>query len=495
LILEKTILDDHQAQITVEVDSERVQAARQRAARKIASRGKIPGFRPGKAPYDVILRHYGDEAVYEQAVDLLVDEVYPEMLKEADIKPGAAGSLEKVDGTDHPKFTFKVPLSPVATLGDYHAIRMPYDVPSPGPGKLDEAIEELRQAYGTTQTVEREIADGDYAVVDIKSPTKSLERTGFACIVRAADRPDGFPFAGFAQALLGLKAGDVKTVQHTYPQDGSLEELAGQSVELEVKIKSVRSITLPTLDDEFAKMVGQYDSLAALQDAVGKEIQARVRADYDNEYYAQLIEKIREDAAIKYAPQTLEHEAEHVVDDMRRRLAQQGLDLETYYKMRSTDASKFMDEEAKPVAKKRLERSLILDEISRLEKIEVDNSSLDEEFSNTLVDLQSQGVNLNSIRGGKQGQQRVAEALAMESANRLLTRRTLERLRSIATGEYSADVPALQIAGEAGAETSKAQKQAEGGRGAGKTSPSKASKKASSARQSKPTARKSSTKK
>lgn len=495
MILEKTILDDHQAQITVEVDSERVQAARQRAARKIAARGKIPGFRPGKAPYDVILRHYGDEAVYEQAVDLLVDEVYPEMLKEADIKPGAAGSLEKVDGTDHPKFTFKVPLSPETTLGDYHAIRMPYDVPSPGPEKLNEALEELRQAYGTTQTVEREIAEGDYAVVDIKSSTKSLERTGFSCIIRSEDRADEFPFRGFGRDLLGLKAADVKTVQHTYATEGSPEELAGQSVELEVTVKSVRSITLPALDDEFAKMVGQYDSLTALRDAVGKEIEARARAEYDNEYYGQLVEKIREDAAIKYAPQTLEHEAEHVVDDMRRRLAQQGLDLETYYKMRNTDASKFMDEEAKPVAKKRLERSLILDEISRLEKIEVDNSALDEEFSNTLVDLQSQGVNLNSIRGGKQGQQRVAEALAMESANRLLTRRTLERLRSIATGEYSGGGDRSDVGGEAGAETTEAQNRTEGGRGAGKTSPSKASKKAGVARQSKPTTRKTSTKK
>ncbi len=134
--------------------------------------------------------------------------------------------------------------------------------------------------------------------------------------------------------------------------------------------------------------------------------------------------------------QTLAHEAEHVVDDMRQRLAQQGLDLDTYYKMRKTDAAKFLEEEAKPVARKRLERSLILDEVSRQEKIDVDNHSLDEEFNSTLVDLQMQGVNLNKIRGGKQGQQRVAEAVAMESANRLLTKRTLERLKAIATGEY-----------------------------------------------------------
>jgi trigger factor len=113
--LEKSILEDHQAQVVVEVDAVRVQAARQRAARKLASRGKIPGFRPGKAPYDVIVRYYGDAAVHEQAIDLLVDEVYPEMLKEAGIEPSAAGSLEKVEGEER-GIHLQGTLSPEAAL-------------------------------------------------------------------------------------------------------------------------------------------------------------------------------------------------------------------------------------------------------------------------------------------------------------------------------------------------------------------------------------------
>ena len=148
LKFEKTILDDHQAQVVVEVEPERLEAARHQAARKLAERGKIPGFRPGKAPYEVIVRHYGDAAVYEQAVDLLVDEVYPEMLKEADIDPAAAGTLEKIDGTDTPQFTFKVPLTPEVSLGDYQQVRLPYEFQAPGPEKLDQALEELQQMYG-----------------------------------------------------------------------------------------------------------------------------------------------------------------------------------------------------------------------------------------------------------------------------------------------------------------------------------------------------------
>ena len=433
---EKTILDDHQAQVIVDVESDRLDSARRRAARKLSERGKIPGFRPGKAPYEVTLRYYGDAAIHEQAVDLLVDEIYPEMLKEAGIEPAAAGSLEKIDGTDTPRLTFKVPLRPEVSLGDYHSIRLPYEFQAPGPEKLQQALEELQQMYGSTESVDRPVEEGDYILLDLKSAKESLTRPGFGTIVRKEDRNDEFPFPGFARQLIGLKAGDTQTISHEFPAEFPDESLAGQTAEMEATVKSVRNLTLPPLDEDFAKMVGQYESLDVLKDVLAKDIEARARAEYDDDYYARLVDKIKEGATVKYAPQTLEHEAEHVIDDMRQRLAQQGLDLETYYKMRKTDAAQFLEDEAKPVARKRLERSLILDEVSRQEKIGVDNEALDQEFNSTLVDLQSQGLNLNNVRGGKQGQQRVAEAVAMESASRLLTRRTLETLKSIAIGEY-----------------------------------------------------------
>ena len=107
---EKTIQEDHQAQVIVDVEPDQLEAAKRRAARKLSERGKIPGFRPGKAPYEVIRHYYSDEAIYEQAVDLLVDEVYPQMLKDAELNPAAAGTLEKLDkadGTDLPKFNFQ----------------------------------------------------------------------------------------------------------------------------------------------------------------------------------------------------------------------------------------------------------------------------------------------------------------------------------------------------------------------------------------------------
>ena len=434
--IEKTYEENHEAKLVVEVEPEKMDTYKRRAARQISQRGKIAGFRPGKAPYDMVLRTYGEQPIIEQAVDLFVDAEYSNILKEAGVEPGAAGSLESIDSLEPPKMTFKVPLAPEVDLGDYHSIRLPYEWSAPDEKAIEAAIEDLRQMYATTENVEREAQEGDYVLVDVKSETTELNRTGFAAVIRKEDRDNDWPFNGFARELIGLKPGDTKTVQHTFPEDWEIEDLRGKDTEMEVTVKTVRAVSLPELDDEFAKTTGAGETLDALREAVTRDVEARSKADYDDKYFVDLIEKIKEGATLKYHQHALEHEEEHVLEDLGQRLAQQGMDLDTYFKVRNTTREQFVEEEVKPVAKKRFERSLILDEIVRREKIEVDNAALDQEFNQTLSALSMQGVDLSKIRGGRRGQQRVAQAVAMESANRVLTRRALDMLKSIAIGEY-----------------------------------------------------------
>jgi trigger factor len=446
LKIEKQLLEDHQMELTVEVEADLMESNKRRAARQIAKRGKIPGFRPGKAPYEVILRHYGEAAIVEQAMDLLVDEIYPKVLEEAEIQPAAAGSLEKIEELDPPKLIFKVPLAPEIDLGDYRSLRLPYKYSAPGKTELDEALKEMQRMYATTETVERPVEIGDYVLVDVKGErakpkeeedrAAALSRNGYALVVREEAKDDEWPYPGFSKELVGMSPDEAKTVKHKFPKDDIDESLQGETVNFEVTVKTVRSMTLPELDDDFAKTTGQYETLDELKEALKTDLEERARAEYDDEYFVELIDKIKAGATIKYPPQVVEHEAEHVIDDLRQRLAQQGLDLDTYFKMRQTTQGQFMEEEAKPVAIKRLERSLILDQLAHEEKIEVDEGSLQNEFGQTLTELQYQGLNLDKVRGGKRGQQQVAEAIAMQSANRLITRRTLDRIKAIATGEY-----------------------------------------------------------
>jgi trigger factor len=436
LKIEKTIEENHEAKLVVEIDPEMMDKYKRKAARKISERGKIAGFRPGKAPYDIVVRNYGEQAIVEQAIDFLIDAEYSNILQEADVNPSAAGSLESVDSLEPPRFTFRVPLAPEVDLGDYHSIRMPYEWTAPDESEVDKAIVDLRQMYSTTENVEREAQEGDYVLVDVKSETTELNRAGFAAFIRKEERDTEWPYNGFANELVGLKPGDTKTVKHTFPEDWDMEGLRGKETEMEATVKTVRAVTLPELDDEFAKTVGAGETLAELREAVQKDVEARSKAEYDDKYFVDLIEKIKEGATIKYHQHSLEHEAEHILEDLSQRLSQQNMDLETYFKLRDTTREKFLEEETMPVAKKRFERSLILDEVVRKENIQVDNESLDAEFNQTLSALTMQGVDLNKIRGGRKGQQNFAQAVAMESANRVLTRRALDVLKSIATGEY-----------------------------------------------------------
>lgn len=436
LKIEKTIEDNHEAKLVVEVEPELMDTYKRRAARKISERGKIPGFRPGKAPYHMVVLNYGEQAVVEQAIDFFIDGEYSNILKEAHVNPGASGRLESIESLEPPKLIFKVPLAPEVDLGDYLSIRLPYEWTAPDPKEVDAAMEDLRQMYATTETVEREVQEGDYVQVNVESDIPELNRAGFATVVRKDDREDEWPYSGFVKELLGLKPGDSKTIKHEFPNDHDLEALQGKSAEMTVTVKTVRAVTLPELDDEFAKTVGAGETLAELREAVMKDVEARSKADYDDKYFVDLIEKIKEGATFKYHQHSLDHEGEHVLEDLTNRLAQQGMDLETYFKLRNTTREKFIEEEVKPVAKKRFERSLILDEIVRREELEVDDESLDNEFNQTLNALAMQGVDLSKVRGGKKGQQQLAQAVAMESANRVLTRRALETLKSIAVGEY-----------------------------------------------------------
>lgn len=435
--IQKTIEDTHEAKLVVELDAETTEKYKRRAARKISERGKIPGFRPGKAPYHMVVLNYGEQTILEAAIDMFVDDEYPNILKEAEIEPGDAGTLEAIDSFDPVRLTFRVPLAPQVDLGDYHSIRLPYEWTPPSQEKVDEALKELREMYATTENVEREAQEGDYLLVSIQSQTSELNDESFATLIRAEDRNTEWPYPGFARELIGMKPGDTRTIRHTFPEDWDVEDLRGKEVEMQVTLKTVRAVTLPELNDDFAKTVGAGETLAELTEKVRQDVEARYQAEYDQQYFKQLVDKIKENASIKYHRRALEHEAEHVLNDLNARLARQGIDLDTYFKVRNITREKFMEEEAIPLAQKHLERSLILDEIVRLEKLtdDIDGDELSAELQNVVNELVNDGVDIQKLGKGKKGE-RLAEAISMETFSRLLTRQTFNLLKSIATGEY-----------------------------------------------------------
>ena len=429
--------DDHQVSVEVELDDSKLESARRTAARKISQRMKIPGFRPGKAPYDVVVRNAGEASVNEDAIEFLVDEIYPQVLEETEIKAAAPGTLEEVISLDPPKFKFIIPLVPSVDLGDYKSIRMKYEWTPPTEDKVEEAIEELRRMHSATETVDRPIESGDFVMIDIKGldGEKSLvEKPGHPIFINPQKKKDEWPYSGFSERLIGMSVDQVKNISHKFPKKFEDEVYAGKKVDFNVIIKTIRGMILPKLDDDFAKKVGNFENIQTMKEAIKTNLTNQSKVEYDDEYFENLVNIIKEQSDIKYPPQILDHEREHVIHDLKKRLADQNLELDVYLKMREMDQEKFMEEEVNPVAEKRLERALIMEQIAELEKIEVSEDQLSSAFQQTLFEVQ-RDEQFQKLVKKKKPSQKLMESLARESANRALISQTLDRLKAIAMGE------------------------------------------------------------
>ena len=445
---EKTILTDHQVKISVELDTEELNEQKLLAARKISRNSKISGFRPGKAPFDVVKRIYGEEMIEEEAIELLINKIYPDLLDEADIKPYAAGKLEEIVSKDPPKFTLLIPLQPAVTLNDYQSVRLPYQLDKVDQSEIDKVIANLQKNYATAEPVERPSVKGDLVTVkitaDLTKPEKEenpriLTDTPFQQIAGEEDDREQFPFVGFSEKLIGVSEGQKLNLKHKYPKDSAFENLQGKEVAFEITVESVKNLIKPELNEDFAKLLG-FETVEMLLDSVKTQLNDAKQNEYDREYFDQLISTLQKKAEILYPPQMLEDEIKDVLSNFEGELAKQNMDLDTYLKINNREKDDFIDKEIRPAAEKRLEHALILEEVSRQEKIELDKDELQKIYSRSLMEMQSSS-NFRDLQK-KFTTRKLANAMLMQSATGLMNRQTLTRLKQIAAGQLEKDQPA-----------------------------------------------------
>lgn len=434
--------DDHQVKVVAELDSEIVEKYRHQAARKISQSSKIPGFRPGKAPYAVVLRMFGEEAIQQQAMDLMVDAVYPEVVDQANIKPGGPGKLEEIVSADPPRFSFLIPLAPEVLLGDIHSIRQDYIPPVPSEKELEDTIKQFRMSYATAEPVERPAKDGDVVYLKLTGVLTSPAEGEDSQVFKTAPHqvvigdnpftPDDYPYVGFSKEMVGLSANDEKKIRYTFSEETISEKVSGKEVEFTVEVQSVKELVLPELNDEFAKTMGDFENAEALKTAIQKQIVDKSREDYDQQFFSELIDKVADISTIKYPPQMLEEESDNVLHSIEHNLSHQNMDFETYLKLMKQDREGMMEKEIIPVAKQRLSRMLIIDEISRSENIKLDEEKFNEAFTRSYAEMQNSSEMKKMNKKGSS--KKMADAIAYESASRVLNRQVMDHLKSIATG-------------------------------------------------------------
>jgi trigger factor len=442
LKIETTFTDDHQATLKVAFDPEPMEGYKRRAARQIAKSTKIPGFRPGKAPYHMVERTVGLPTILEEAINLLVDEQYPKILDEAGVKPYGPGSLTSIEEFDPPVLVFSVPLEPEVKLADYKAVRVDYDLKPVEDQQVEDTLDDLLERSMQFDEVERPAQEGDQVTILLSAERKQAVEGKVSTLIREREVPvivetaeeegkRSWPFPGFSRHLVGLAVGDEKTIDYTYPEDSVMESLRGTEAEFKVKVQAVKVSNKPALDDAFAKTMGEFETVEDLRSEVRSSLEERQKNEEDERFREQIMEKLLADAEVKFPPQMLEQEIEGMVEQLKRRMQEQGVDYPTYLKTRQMDEAAFR-EEVKPNAETRLKRSLILLEILKQEDLHVHPDELQAETIRMLGQL---GEMMPAEEFRKATREDNLQNLIGNVSSELLIQKAWKRLEAIARGQ------------------------------------------------------------
>ena len=445
--IERKDLENRQVELQIEVDSDQLQTAMHSAARRLSRGTKISGFRPGKAPYEVIVGKFGEDVIFEEALERLGQEIYRDALEEAEIEPYAPGSLEEVIREDPLKLRYTVPLAPEVDLGAYRDIKIPFEDAEVTDEAFEEAIEEIRQRQALIEPVERPAEETDLVIIDLsgelldpedEEDAQLLDMKDISVLV---DPETDVPTPGVMEHLLGLAAGDEKSYEYTFPDDHPNEDLRKRAAKFHIKCLDVKSRFVPEWSDELAQNLGEFESLLDLRVKLRENLQKQAEMEAENQHRDEIMQKIVEGASVEYPPIVLQEETENLLQDLRMRLGNQNLALEDYLKIEGK-TEEDLREELEPEAIERIKRGLVLGKIVDVEELKVEDDEIDAEIKRLVEPL------------GAEADKRLLEAFESPAGRHriamdVLTDKAIRRIIAIAKGEAKEqDVSTIEVNGK-----------------------------------------------
>jgi trigger factor len=369
--------------VEVEVPAERLAQAVGEATRALSRRTKVPGFRPGKAPRGVLEAVLGHGAVLDEAVDRVVQSAYRDALIEKAILPLANADVEIVQAEEGKPLIFKatVPVRPEVELGDYRNFNFRPDIETTDDAKVDKVIEELRDQNASLSPVEdRGARKGDYAVIKYEGTRDGVPFEGGSTermpLIIGEDRL----IPGFEDELVGLKVGDTKGFDITFPEDYAEETLAGKHAHFEVELRELREKILPDADDDFARSMGAFTDLANLREEVDKRLRRNALDKARHGFSDRIIEYAVANATIDLPDVLIEQEVEVMHDEFRSALARQGISDEAYAKV-SGKSHEELHADFRPDAEKRVKVLLVLSRIAEVENLTIADADVEAEIA------------------------------------------------------------------------------------------------------------------
>ncbi len=373
-------VEKSQVALTIEVGAAEFEAAVEKAYQKMRKKINVPGFRPGKAPRKIIEGMYGAEVFFEEAINIAFPDAYEAAVKEQELQVVGYPSVEMVGEVTKEGFTFKAtaPVYPEVTLGQYKGLSAAKDEVKVSAADVDERLKQLSDRNTRLVSVEREAKEGDTAVIDFEGFLDGKPFDGGKGENHNLELGSHSFVPGFEEQIVGMKAGDEKDLDITFPEDYHAD-LAGKAVVFKVKVHEVKEKQVPELDDEFAKDVSEFDTLKELKADLKKKITEERQKDADRAFEDALMEQVAGGITADIPDAMVENQARQFLDNFKMQIAQQGIPYDQYMKMTGMDEGKLLDD-AKEPALRQVRMDLAVAAIIKAENIEASDEDVEAEF-------------------------------------------------------------------------------------------------------------------
>ena len=373
-------LEKSRVALEIEVGAEEFEAAVAKAYTKARRKISIPGFRPGKAPRKMIEKLYGPEVFYSDAVDEAFPAAYTNAVQSEKLDTIGYPEVEMVGDVTKDGFTFKatVAVYPDVKLGEYKGISAPKEEVNVSDEDVDKRLSEMAERNARLVSVDRAAEKGDTAVIDFEGFDNGVPFAGGKGEGHELELGSGSFVPGFEDQVIGMKAGEEKDIDITFPEDYQ-KDLAGKKVVFHVKVNEVKFKELPKLDDDFAKDVSEFDTIDELKADIRKQIEADRQKAVDVAYENALIEKVAETIECEIPEVLIEQQCHRFLEEFKSRIMAQGIPYDQYVKMTGMDEKKFMEDGREP-ALKQVKMDLAITQIIEQEKLDVSAEEIEEEY-------------------------------------------------------------------------------------------------------------------
>ena len=373
-------VEKSQVVLTIEVGSAEFEAAIEKAYQKMRKKINVPGFRPGKAPRKVIEGMYGAGVFFEEASNIAFPDAYEAAVKEQELQVVGYPAVEMVGEVTREGFTFKAttPVYPEVTLGEYKGLTAEKDEVKVGAADVNERLKQLQDRNTRLVSVDREAKEGDTAVIDFEGFLDGKPFDGGKGEGHNLELGSHSFVPGFEEQVVGMKAGDEKDLDITFPEDYHAD-LAGKAVVFKVKVHEVKAKEVPELDDEFAKDVSEFDTLKDLKADLKKQITEERQKDADRAFEDAVMEQAAANITAEIPDAMVENQCRQFLDNFKMQIAQQGIPYEQYMQITGMDEAKLL-EDAKEPALRQVKMDLTVAAIIKAENLEATDEEVEAEY-------------------------------------------------------------------------------------------------------------------